>query len=130
MATGNVTVRLNLNAAGYSAAVSQAQRQMKALQTATTAMGHGSRSSAMEASAAIRVMEGNITNNIRAAERFVSTIKPLAGLLEAAFPLIGVVALAGVLAELTERSAKLIKFVERGSREPVHRNDRFSQDLQ
>ncbi|UWZ84656.1 phage tail tape measure family protein [Occallatibacter riparius] len=58
------------------------------------------------ASAAVRTLEGNITHNIRAAERFVSTTLGLAPLLEKAFPVVGAVALGaavvGVVGELVD----------------------------
>jgi hypothetical protein len=58
------------------------------------------------ASAAIRVMEGNLGNNIRAAERFVGSMPGLSSVLEGAFPVIGAVALLGVVSELIGRVAK------------------------
>jgi hypothetical protein len=55
------------------------------------------------ASASIRVLEGNLTNNVRAAERFLTTTLGLGSVLEAAFPIAGAVAMAGVLFELGGR---------------------------
>lgn len=58
------------------------------------------------ASAAIRVMEGNLGNNVRAAERFIGTIPGLSGLLQTAFPALGAIALLGVVGELIGRFSK------------------------
>lgn len=57
----------------------------------------------MASSAALRLTEGNITNNIRAAERFIATSKTLSTALQAAFPVIGAIAFMGVLGRLYSR---------------------------
>lgn len=51
-------------------------------------------------SAALRTLEGNFQHNIRAAERFISTTLGLGPLLEAAFPVVGAIALVGALAKM------------------------------
>src|SRR5579862_1523150 len=51
-------------------------------------------------SAALRVMEGNMTNNLRAAERFLANIKGVGPLLQVAFPVVGAVAFLGIVDEL------------------------------
>jgi hypothetical protein len=112
MATGNVTVRLNLNSTGYSAGISAAQRQMRAMQSATAAMGHSTVSSMQASSAAIRVLEGGMTGNIRAAERFISLIPGIGKALQAVFPLVGGIALAGVFVKIGEEAAKAIKEIQ------------------
>lgn len=111
MPAGSVTARLNLNAAGWSTAVSQAQKQMKALQAATNAMGHGTVSSMQASSAAIRVLEGGITGNIRAAERFIGMLPGIGTALKAAFPLVGGIALAGVFVKIGTEAAEAIQKV-------------------
>ncbi len=103
---GNVTVRLNLNSAGYSASLAQAQRSMQSFTNATRQMGHGTVSEMQAASAAIRTLEGGMTNSIRAAERFVSTIPGVGKALQAAFPVIGGIAFAGVIARIGEEAYK------------------------
>ena len=62
MGAGNVTVRLNLNSTGYSAEMAKAQRTMQSFTSATAAMGHGTVSQMQAASAAIRVLEGGMTD--------------------------------------------------------------------
>ena len=112
MSTGSVTVRLNLSTAGYSAEMAKAERQMKALQSATTAMGHGTVSSMQAASASIRVLEGGMTGNIRAAERFISLLPGVGKALQAAFPVVGGIALAGVFVRIGEEAYRAIHQVE------------------
>jgi hypothetical protein len=109
MSTGSVTVRLNLNSAGYSAEMAKAERQMKQLQAATGAMGQRTVSSMQAASASIRLLEGGMTNNIRAAERFISLLPSISGLLEKAFPFVGAAALGGVFIRIGAEVAKYVQ---------------------
>ncbi len=122
MGTGNVTVRLNLNATGYSAAITQSQRQMQALAAQTKAMGHGTVSSMQVASASIRVLEGGMTGNIRAAERFISMIPGVGKALQAAFPLVGAIALGGVFVKI---GSEMAKFIESVNKMPTAINNGF-----
>jgi len=109
---GNVTVRLNLNATGYSAEMAKAQRTMQSFASATAAMGHGTVSTMQASSAAIRVLEGGMTGNIRAAERFISMLPGVGAALQAAFPVVGAIALAGVFVKIGEEVAKAIQKIE------------------
>lgn len=72
-------------------------------------------SSMQASSAAIRELEGNFTNNIRAVERFVGLIPGIAPLLQNAFPLIGGIAFAGLVVEIGGRFAKFVQEVQYGS---------------
>lgn len=56
-------------------------------------------------SAALRTLEGNMTNNLRAAERFVATTLGLGNALKAAFPIVGGIALLGVMSELIHKAS-------------------------
>lgn len=58
-------------------------------------------------SAALRTLEGGITNNLRAAERFLATTLGLGPALKNLFPVAGALALGGVLFELVEKAVKL-----------------------
>ena len=55
-------------------------------------------------SAAIRTLEGNITNNVQAAESFLSSTLGLQKVVEKAFPVVGGIALLGVLSELYSKA--------------------------
>lgn len=52
------------------------------------------------ASGALRELSGNFEHNIRAAERFIGTSLGLGPILQAAFPLVGALAFAGVIVEM------------------------------
>jgi hypothetical protein len=112
MAAGTVTVRLNLNKDGYSAGMTAARKEAQALEKAVGDAGHGTVSAMQASSAAIRVLEGGITGNIRAAERFIGMLPGVGSALQAAFPLVGGIALAGVFAKIGEEAYKAIKKIE------------------
>jgi hypothetical protein len=81
---------------GLGNTLGHAEKAQRALNDAT---GH-SVPQMSAASAAVRALEGNMTHNIRAAERFISTTLGLAPLLEKAFPIIGAVALGAAVVEV------------------------------
>src|SRR5262249_22299088 len=68
--------------------------------------GHEGVTGVQATSGALRVLEGNMTNNLRAAERFVANILGLGPILQAAFPVVGAVAMLGVLGELEDKAYK------------------------
>src|SRR5258707_1384974 len=108
-AAGSVKVILSVEAASYSAALDNANSKMKQFGAAAESTGKHTVNSMQASSAAIRVLEGGMTGNIRAAERFISTIPGVGKALQAAFPLIGGIALAGVFAKITTEAYKFIE---------------------
>lgn len=69
-------------------------------------MGSHGVSGVQAVSGALRVLEGGITNNLRAAERFTANILGLGPILQAAFPVIGAIAFAGILVKVGEEVGK------------------------
>ena len=69
---GVMSIVLQLNSASYSEAISEAQRKLDGLAGKAKVAGHSTVSSMQAASAAIRELNGDFTNNIRAVERFVT----------------------------------------------------------
>ena len=61
----------------YSAEMTKAEAQMRRLARAGQEFGHSTVSQMQASSAAIRVVEGNLTSNIRAAERFIPPSRAL-----------------------------------------------------
>jgi hypothetical protein len=130
---GTVTVKINLDKTGYSAGITDTRRQAKQLADSLKAAGadgasaiavagkgaeqlgkslksagdHGV-SSMQAASGAIRLLEGGLQGNIRAAERFIGLIPGLSTGLQAAFPLIGALAFGGAILKITEEASKFI----------------------
>jgi hypothetical protein len=63
-------------------------------------------------SGALRVLEGNMTNNLRASERFLANTLHLGPALQAVFPLVGAAAFAGILGELGTKVQDFFKDIE------------------
>ena len=98
----------------YEAELTQAQARAAAagaaMANAMTATGSATAATVPQfvaANAAMRVMEGNFLNNARGASRFLTSTLGLGPALQAAFPVIGAAALAGVLVEMAERGYDL-----------------------
>lgn len=104
---GTVTVRLNLNQAGYSAEMAKAQAAMNGLSAAGKRAGDHTVSSMQAASASIRLIEGDMTRNVRAVERFITTIPGIGKALQAVFPIVGGLATVGIIARIGEEVYKL-----------------------
>ena len=73
-------------------------------------------SSTMAASGAIRLLEGNFTNNIRAVEKFVAVTLGLGPALQGAFGAVGAIATAGIFVKMGEEAYKFFKEIEDGPR--------------
>ncbi len=101
MVMENARLRAALKATG--AEVDAVAAGTKRFQRVTQEMGPKIVAPWMASSAAVRVMEGNITNNIRAAERFIAQSSVMSGVLQKAFPVIGGVALLGIFGHLIEK---------------------------
>jgi hypothetical protein len=97
---GNVVVKLNLNSSGYSAEMAKAQKAMKSFGDTAKEAGHGTVTQMQAASASIRLLEGDMTRNVRAVEKFITTIPGVGAALQAAFPIVGLVAFAGVVSKI------------------------------
>ncbi len=84
---------------------------VKALAAAEESRNAHSVSQMQAASAGLRALDGNFTNNIRSAERFTAMIPGMSGLLQAAFPIVGGIAF---IAMLGKGAMELYKFREEG----------------
>jgi hypothetical protein len=108
-AAGSVKVILAADASSYSAALTLAQKQLDQLQGSVNRAGHATVSQMQAASASIRLFEGGMTNNVRAVERFITTIPGVGRALKAAFPIVGGLALAGLFVKLGDDVVKFIQ---------------------
>lgn len=139
---GTVTVKINLDKTGYSAGITDTRRQAKQLADSLKAAGaegassigaaqkgaaqlgeslksagaHGV-TSMQAASGAIRLLEGGLQGNIRAAERFIGLIPGLSTGLQAAFPIVGAIAFGGALVKIGTEVSEFIKKAEGMPRE-------------
>lgn len=78
--------------------------------------GHDSVTGVQAVSGALRVLEGGITNNLRAAERFTANVLGLGPLLQKAFPVVGAIAFAGILVKMGEEAYAFYKTVSEAGR--------------
>lgn len=97
---------LQVKLIGDSAASSGAKLQQ---------MGHAgsaATSNFIASSAAIRALEGNVNNNIRAVERFLGVTLGLGPVFDKIFPIVGATAFGGLIVELGEKVYKFFKDIE------------------
>jgi hypothetical protein len=71
--------------------------------------GSAGESEHKKVAAAVKALEGNIFNNTRAADAFLLSMKGLGPVIQAAFPIIGAVAFAGVIGELGKKVYEFFK---------------------
>ncbi len=71
-------------------------------------------------SAAMKTLEGNFTNNRRAADAFVGMIPGMGTALKAAFPVVGAIAFAGVIGEVGKKVYDFFKGMEEGPKKIVN----------
>lgn len=96
---GRIKIDIVAGVADFNSDVDKATRKLGELGT------HGV-SGVQAVSGALRVLEGNLTNNLRAAENFIAKTLGLGEVLKAAFPVVGAIALGGVLSELVKRAGE------------------------
>lgn len=119
---GSIVISLGANTAQFSLEMTRAEQlaaakggqiqgTLKKLSGSARAWGQATHEAGAHAvtgvqatSGALRVLEGNMTNNLRAAERFVANTLGMGNVLKAAFPAVGAIALGGVVTELMEKA--------------------------
>lgn len=112
---GKTILGLTASLATYSASVSTANSASNSFQAAQANAGAGVgrvTSNTIAASAAIRELEGNFNGGGRAAGRFLAVTLGLGPALSAAFPVIGALALVGVLGTVVSAVDKLIERIK------------------
>jgi hypothetical protein len=109
MNAGKVNVVITADGSNYSAAMRAAAAQAQVLGKTTSEAGHAAVSSMQAASASIRLMEGDITHNMRAVERWISTIPGVTTAMKSLFPLVGGIAFAGMLGSVGEKVVEFVK---------------------
>lgn len=97
---GALVIDIDAGTAKLFIDLEKANVKLKQFGAEATAAGHGAASSMQAASGAVRIFEGNITNNVRAVERFLTGTLKLGPVLQAAFPVVGAVAFAGLIGKM------------------------------
>ena len=106
---GQIVVSLSAGTATFIADMDKANAKLKQFGLQGQQSNGHMVSSMASSSAAIRTLEGNFTNNIRAAERFIGLLPGMSKLVSAAFPLVGAIAFGGVLYEMGVKAEEFIK---------------------
>lgn len=114
---GAVRIVITGEGANFSAVVADANRQINKLGVGAKQVGGHMVSSMQAASGAIRLVEGDITRNVRAVERFITTIPGIGRALQAAFPIVGALALGGVIVRVGEQMVDFFKNIDERSRQ-------------
>jgi hypothetical protein len=102
---GTITIDLTLGTAQFVLDMEKANGKFREL-------GQHGVSSMQATSAALRTVEGNFTNNIRAVERFLATTLNLGPIIQKAFPLVGGIAFGGMLVELGSKAYNFFKTMQ------------------
>jgi hypothetical protein len=120
-AAGDVALVLSVDEKPAVKGFTAAGREADRLANKVKAAGHGTVSSMQAASASIRLLENPLGNNVRAIERLISQSKVLSGVMKAAFPVVGAIAIGSIvlkagkeIAEFIEKVNKMPKAIELG----------------
>ena len=107
-----ISIRLSAGTAGFVAEMDKSAAKVVEFGAKVKSAHGGAVSNVQATSAALRVMEGSWTNNLRASERFIANVAGLGPILQKAFPIVGGLAFAGLLAKLGEELTDFIKKVQ------------------
>jgi hypothetical protein len=129
---GKITIDLSAGTAQFVADLEKAGSKLRDFQNTANnagnsgkqAFGHIADGSAhavtgvQATSAALRTLEGNMTNNLRAAERFLANTLNLGGALQKIFPIVGGIAFLGVISELVTKANEAYEAFKRMAEAP------------
>ena len=113
--SGKISITISAGTAQFIADMEQAKVKVRDFSQGTDGLAksmHGSVSGTQAASGALRLLEGNFTNNIRAVERFAASTLGLGDLLTKIFPLVGAAASIGILAKLGEEAYNFFRSIQ------------------
>jgi hypothetical protein len=101
---GVITIRMKAGTAEFFADMEQSKAKIREFGSEFGRAGAAGVSGIQATSGALRVMEGNLNNNIRAAERFLTNIVGIGPALQAIFPVVGGIAFLGILEHLSTKA--------------------------
>jgi hypothetical protein len=108
---GQIVVEMTAGTRTFVTDVEIAKTKLREFGTVGREVSASGVSGVQATSGALRVLEGNMTNNLRASERFVANVLHLGPVLQAAFPIVGAVAFGGILLNLGEKVVDFFKQV-------------------
>ena len=112
---GVISIEINAGTAQFLVDMDKTNAKLQDFgKSAQTAGGH-TVSSMQSSSAAIRLLENPMGNNIRAVERLISLFPALSGAVQAAFPVVGAIAFGGLLARL---GGEVVQFYQKIEQAP------------
>jgi hypothetical protein len=103
---GVITINVDAGTAKFLVDMDKANAKLGQFGRAAQQAGQHGVSGVQATSGALRVLEGGLNNNLRAAERFTANVLGLGPVLQAAFPVIGGLAFLGLLGKLGEEVRK------------------------
>ncbi len=112
---GQVVINLSAGTAQFLADMDKANAGLRKFGVQGAEANKHMVSSMQASSAAIRELEGNFNNNIRAVERFLATTLGLGPALQAAFPMVGAIAFGALVVEMGEKFKKYVEDVRYGA---------------
>jgi hypothetical protein len=114
-AAGNISVVLSVNKASFSAAMTEAQRELDKFSGKAKSAGHSSVTSVQAVSASLRSLHGGFEQNLRSMERWVAQSKTATTVAQAMFPIVGAATFGFMIGELV---MKVADFVEKANAMP------------
>ncbi len=112
---GQIRINLTAGTAQFLVDMDKANAKITQFGQNTKAAGGHAVSGVQAASGAIRTLEGNVQNNVRAVERFLVTTLHLGPVLQAAFPVIGAIAFGGLIVKLGQEVKEFYTGIRDGS---------------
>jgi hypothetical protein len=111
-----VQTTFTVDSTGYTASVNKAKAQLIDFGQASKAVSHSMVTDVQATSGALRLLEGGMTGNIRAAERYLASIRGVGAALQFIYPAVGLIAVGAVIARaVTELTAFIKKTKEAGA---------------
>lgn len=119
---GRISINLSAGTAQFVVDMEKANAKIREF-----GAGHKHTVSDVQAtSAALRTLEGGVTNNLRAAENFLAKTLNLGSALKTAFPVVGAIALGGVISELIGKASEAYEAFQKLQEAPK----RITQEFQ
>ena len=123
-AIGEMNIVLSADAASFSSQIDQAQRKLDQLAGRSRTTGRAMVSDLQATSGGLRLLEGGMTNSLRAAERFLSTLPGVGEAMKAAFPVVGAIAFGAILERLGK---EVYDFIDKTNKIPAALKQGFDE---
>lgn len=109
---GKLVIDVSAGTAQFLADMDRANAKLKDFGAGAQQSGIHLVSSMQASSAAIRLLENPLGNNIRSVERFIALLPGMSNLLQAAFPIVGAVAFGSILVKIGAEAVSFYQKIE------------------